>query len=105
MAYVYVLGNDELEKHYKIGCTTGSVENRIKKLQTGNSGDLYVVRLVETDAPFKLELMLHNRFKERLILNEWYLLEEEHLKEFDKCCEIYKQSLEALKENPFFKYC
>ena len=35
--YVYLLGDFEKEGAYKIGVTRGTIERRIKKLQTGNN--------------------------------------------------------------------
>ena len=41
--YVYLLGDFDKEGAYKIGVTRGTIERRIKKLQTGNSGEIYIV--------------------------------------------------------------
>ena len=40
--YVYVLGDFTKANIYKIGVTRGNVEKRIKKLQTGNSGEIFL---------------------------------------------------------------
>ena len=42
--YVYLLADGLNDGIYKIGVTTGSIENRIKKLQTGNAGEIYICR-------------------------------------------------------------
>ena len=34
---------------FKIGVTRGSIEKRIKKLQTGNSEEIFLVNYYETD--------------------------------------------------------
>ena len=43
IGFIYLLGDWNKEGVYKIGVTTGKIENRIKKLQTGNSGEIYIV--------------------------------------------------------------
>ena len=50
--YVYLLGDFEKEGSYKIGVTRGTIEHRIKKLQTGNSGEIYIVDYFQTEHPF-----------------------------------------------------
>ena len=41
--YVYLLCENGDNELYKIGVTSGSIENRIKKLQTGNGNKLLCV--------------------------------------------------------------
>ena len=47
---------------FKIGVTTKTLEKRLRELQTGNPYELFVSNYYETDTPFKLETMLHNRY-------------------------------------------
>ena len=44
MGCVYLLGDWDKENRYKIGVTRGDVDKRIKKLQTGNSGEIYLIK-------------------------------------------------------------
>ena len=53
--YVYLLGDSEKDKIYKIGVTRGSLYNRLKKLQTGNSGELFLIKSYKTDYCFLLK--------------------------------------------------
>ena len=39
---VYILGNKDDDGYYKIGATRGLMSKRLKTLQTGNSGTLYI---------------------------------------------------------------
>lgn len=103
MAYVYLIGDCEKNDAYKIGVTTGTIENRLKKLQTGNAGELYLVNLHETDRPFYIERQLHMYFKPKRLINEWFALDSNDLKEFNKICEMFETNAEVLKNNPFFK--
>ena len=49
--YVYLLTDGEF---FKIGVTRGSIEKRIKKLQTGNPDNIVIVNYHLTEYPFKL---------------------------------------------------
>ena len=103
MAWVYIIGTNELDNHYKIGITTGKLENRLKKLQTGNSAELYFRKTFQTNTPFKLELMLHNHYHDKNIMNEWFYLDEEAVADFVNQCKRLQENIDSLKENPFFK--
>lgn len=101
---VYLLGDSENEGVYKIGVTRGDVNRRIKKLQTGNSGEIYIVKLYSTIHPFFVEASLHRKFSSVCVLNEWYSLSSDDVKNFQAICEDIESKAETLKENPFFKY-
>lgn len=103
MGSVYLLGDREKEGKYKIGCTRGSVENRIKKLQTGNSGEIYVVESFCTEYPFLVEKMLHTVYSNKNVLNEWYELDENDVKMFEDNFKKAEKNINALKDNYFFK--
>ena len=47
MGSVYLLGDSEKEGIFKIGVTRGDIQKRIKKLQTGNAGEIYLVSYYE----------------------------------------------------------
>lgn len=100
--YVYLLGDWEKEHMYKIGVTTGSIERRIKKLQTGNSSEIYLVKYYETEHPFFTEARLHQRFHKEKVLNEWFELSDDDVKNFKKYCDDIEEIVKAMKNNPFF---
>ena len=52
MGSVYLLGDSEKEGIFKIGVTRGDIQKRIKKLQTGNGGEIYLLSYYETEHPF-----------------------------------------------------
>lgn len=87
---------------YKIGVTRGDVENRVKKLQTGNGNEIHVVYTIETDYPFAMETMLHSRFFPKKRLNEWFELSNDDVVNFGKYCEQCRKNISVLSENPFF---
>lgn len=103
MAFVYLIGNEDIPNRYKIGSTRArDVNNRLKQLQTGSSSQLYIKDSFETDHPFKLEKMLHNHFKSSNIIGEWFELSEEDVKGFKGICEDKMRVIKSLKDNPFF---
>ena len=101
MGYVYLLCEPSTD-NYKIGVTTGSIENRMKKLQTGNSAELVLADFFECEHPFKLEAMLHNYFRTKNVLNEWYRLDVRDAAAFRPLCETFNRCISAMKDNPFF---
>ena len=99
--FVYLIS--DVEKNlYKIGVTTGSIENRMKKLQTGNGTELLLVNYYECDYPFKVEKMLHNHFINRKVLSEWFDLTDEEALSFIQVCEDKDNIIKSLMDNPFF---
>ena len=100
--YVYLLCENGDNELYKIGVTKGSIEKRIKKLQTGNGNKLYCVSSFLSNRPYKLEQMLHSYFKNEREEGEWFLLSKEQVNSFIPLCEQYQAIIDALKDNPFF---
>jgi hypothetical protein len=103
MGSVYLLGDSEREGIYKIGVTRGDIQKRIKKLQTGNSGEIYLVSHYETEHPFLMEKMLHTKFLGDKVLNEWFSLTTEEIVGFKETCEEIQKNIDALQDNYFFQ--
>ena len=103
MGFVYLIGEENNENRYKIGSTRcKNINKRLKQLQTGNSNKLLIENYYETNKPFKLETMLHNRFKDVNVIGEWFEISEDDKKNFKNICEYYQKIIDSLKENPFF---
>ena len=103
MAFVYLLCDSGHDNMFKIGMTRGDVEKRIKKLQTGNGSEIFLVKKYETKYPFYLEKMLHQRHWPERKLNEWFELSTESVMNFEEDCKFYEDIVELLSEtNPFF---
>lgn len=102
MGTVYLLSDYEKEGYYKIGVTNGDVDKRIKKLQTGNGGEIYLVNYHKTQYPFFVEKHLHLRFFKEQKIGEWYELKKEDVFNFKKYCDEIEKLIESLKDNPFF---
>ena len=103
MGSVYLLGDSEKEGIFKIGVTRGDIQKRIKKLQTGNAGEIYLVSYYETEYPFLMEKMLHTKFFSDKVLNEWFSLTTEEIVRFKESCEEIQKTIDALKDNYFFQ--
>lgn len=102
MGFVYLICDLDKVNAYKIGVTKNIIDKRKKELQTGNSSELHICNYYETEHPYKIESMLHNRFHLNNIKNEWFELTDEQAMSFiDECkkCDII---ISALKDNPFF---
>ena len=103
MAWIYLIGSVDTPDRYKIGLTKAKdINERIKKLQTGNDEELFLVKSFETDTPYKLESMLHFRYSQKQILNEWYELSRDDVNDFLNVCEKLQNTIKALADNPFF---
>ena len=104
MGYVYLIGEIDTNDRYKIGSTRANdINKRLKQLQTGNSEELFIKDSFETDKPFKLEKMLHNRFKSSSLIGEWFNLSEDDIGQFKTICENFQGIIDSLKDNPFYK--
>lgn len=100
--YVYLLADGLKDGIYKIGVTRGTIENRIKKLQTGNAGELYICRYFQTNIPFFIEKHLHLQFFPKKIKNEWFNLSDEEVLDFHNRCAKIEEIYNTLKDNYFF---
>lgn len=104
--YVYLI-EDVNSSIYKIGVTRtwkderGQVK-RLKALQTGNSSELKLSHIFPTQWPFRLETMLHNRFKKYHVSGEWYNLPTKYVDEFNIICVELDNTIKSLLDNPFF---
>lgn len=103
MGTVYLLGDCEKEHTYKIGVTRGDIKKRIKKLQTGNSGEIYLVCSFDCEYPFLMEKMLHNKYFGQKVLNEWFQLSDAEAIEFKQTCKEIQETIDALKDNYYFQ--
>jgi hypothetical protein len=99
--YVYLIC-DNANELYKIGVTKGDIQKRLKKLQTGNATELFIVNYHESNYPYRVENMLHNHFRSQNVLNEWFELSHEDVVNFRNICKIMEERIKCLENNPFF---
>lgn len=100
--FVYLLKDFMNDDMYKIGVTRGDVEKRIKKLQTGNCGEIYLYKKYYTKYPFFIERNLHKRFSHKRVSGEWFQLSLSEATLFEKYCKDEENVIEVMKDNPFF---
>ena len=67
--YVYIL---KAGTYFKIGVTTGTVEGRVKELQTGSAKKIEIVHAIRTSDPYKLEKELHSKYSKKRKRGEWF---------------------------------
>jgi len=84
--------------YYKIGFTK-NLNNRIKQLETGCSGNLEIIYEFKTNHKRKLETSLHNLFKHKHINREFYDLSLEDEEQFKKMCESLELVFAFLQNN------
>jgi hypothetical protein len=101
MGIVYLLGVYSKENTYKIGVTRGEINKRIKQLQTGNSGEIYLVDSHTTKYPFFIEHFLHMQFFPNQKVGEWFELCEDDICKFKEFCAIAENNAKALEDNPY----
>lgn len=100
--FVYLI-SDDFNGVYKIGASRNSTTKRLKQLQTGNSNELILLETIESDYPYRLENILHRRFRSKLAHGEWYYLTEDDVKNFKETCKQINEIIDVMKDNPFFK--
>ena len=98
---VYLI-EDNCNEVYKIGVTRRNVYTRLKQLQTGNPNELKLIDFFETDYPFRLESLLHNKYKLQQAFNEWYYISKEDINNFLEDCKFYNDMIEVMKDNIYF---
>lgn len=103
MAFVYLMCDSGQNNCFKIGVTRGSVEKRVKKLQTGNGEEIFLVDYFETEHPFFVERMMHQRYFAEKKLNEWFTLTSEEISRFKDDCLEFDRMADDLKDNIFLK--
>lgn len=103
MGAVYLIGEAGNDGVYKIGRTSAGPAGRMKQLQTGNPEELYVREAFETKTPVRLEQMLHQRFANSNLMNEWFSLTEDEVGSFLQTCKKLQDCIDSLRDNPFYK--
>ena len=103
MGYVYLIC-DPSNDTFKIGVTKRlDIEDRVRKLQTGNSTELFIRSFYKCEYPFRLEKLLHSRFHDKRQVGEWFTLNCEDVCNFKKTCEELEKIIDSLIDNPFIK--
>lgn len=87
---IYVVGNED--GYVKIGITSGSIQSRLRSIQTGSSTKLHVVRTWEPTGENSDrigERMLHRQFRYYRTNGEWFHLPQEGIDWILSCASDY----------------
>jgi hypothetical protein len=104
MGTVYLLAEFTDSGGFKIGVTKGSVESRIKTLQTGNSNEIILINKYESVNYRKIEGWLHQKFHMTRGSGEWFDLTHEQVISFTESAKEADEIITLLlRENPFYK--
>ena len=66
-------------KYTKIGATSYNVKKRLNELQTGNAKELNIIYEYKVKNKLSTEKFLHEKFKEKQVLGEWFNLKYEDI--------------------------
>lgn len=107
LGYVYlIVESDQFgEEKYKIGITQKNPEERVKKLRTGNSNELFVIKKYQSSNYRKIEKWLHRKYYNQRTIskNEFFHLSNEQVMNFiDDCKKIDQLINFMIENNPFF---
>lgn len=104
MKYVYLI-QIEGKDIYKIGHSKNP-KTRIKNVQTGNPFKVLVASSYKSKRAIKIETCLHHRFSSHKITEddvklqgEWFKLDSNLVKDFQKICEQIDNNFKVLEEN------
>lgn len=108
IGYVYLIveGDQYGEEKYKIGITKNDPIERLKKLKTGNSGDLSILKTYKSQNYKKIEKWLHRKYKSKQTIsqNEFFNLDNTDIINFVEDCKKIDEIVNLLKEtNHFYK--
>lgn len=101
-AYVYILKVNS-DGIYKVGVSK-NVERRVKQLQTGNPEPIEIVKTFLSEYPYKIESLLHRRFKRNQVQGECYYLSEQDIQTFEENCAISERNLSIMEEMEYMNY-
>lgn len=104
MGYVYLI-NIEMTDFYKIGITKGTIEKRMKSLQTGNAQSLVVCKSFQSEIYKKIETVIHRAYSHKKYITEdfkklkgeWFLLTKEDVANFETTCAQIENAINCTK--------
>ena len=74
--FIYLITDKE---YTKIGATSYNVNKRLNELQTGNPKKLEIIGSYRVKNKLTTEKFLHNKFKEKNVLGEWFELNQKEI--------------------------
>jgi RNA processing factor Prp31 len=104
--YLIVEVNEKGQEKFKIGVTKNNPKERLKKLKTGNSNELEVLKFYESENYKRIEKWFHMKYASRKTIakNEFFSLTDDQVINFIKDCKEIDSVINLMKEqNPFYK--
>ena len=106
MGKVYLLIEMGMVQRHKIGITRKDVNQRIKQLTTGNSNEIRLFKVYETENYRKVEKALHRMYSRYCTEDggtEWFELPNEEVLKFIEECEKVDKNIKLLQSsgNPY----
>ena len=104
--YLIVEVNEKGQEKFKIGITKNNPKERLKKLKTGNSNELEVLKFYESENYKRIEKWFHMKYASRKTIakNEFFSLTDDQVINFIKDCKEIDSIINLMKEqNPFYK--
>jgi predicted GIY-YIG superfamily endonuclease len=95
--FIYLIRLSE-NSYYKIGITK-DINKRIKQLQTGNAEQIFLIESYYSEYANKIESALHNFYKDKNKMNEWFEFTIEDEVNFLEMCKKIEKNLIYLKNN------
>lgn len=98
---MYVLGLEDpaggpVPPYYKLGITTGTVDKRIRQLQTGNPYRIVALHTFEVEGAEIVEQNLHRVYAPNRRILEWFELSDDELAAVLQAAEDLRDDIEAL---------
>ena len=97
MKYVYLIQSLE-DGYYKIGVSKHP-QKRIEQLQTGNSSELKLVEIFQSEQAHKIEKILQNRLTPFRKVGEWFDMPMVSIANFGRECQNIEEMIAFLKKN------
>jgi len=101
MKFIYLLRSvdpDSGQIKHKIGFTKNEPAKRVKQLTTGSNNEIDVLFVFESEYATKVEKALHRYFAAQHVGREWFILNQEQIKEFKAVCERFHNNFKLLME-------
>ena len=97
MKYVYLIQSLE-NGYYKIGVSKHP-QRRIEQLQTGNSSELKLIEIYQSEQANKIEKILQNRLVPFRKVGEWFDMPMVSIANFGQECQKIEETIDFLKKN------
>jgi hypothetical protein len=100
--YVYLIQSLE-NGYYKVGVSKHP-QKRIEQLQTGNSSELKLIEIYQSEVANKIEKILQNRLTPFRKVGEWFDMPMVSIANFGRECKSIEEMIAFLKKMIMYLY-